>query len=177
MVVKKNTVIEVNNEDSPKLTEVSSCSTILKQVKKWNLLKVFGRAGVRTRGLSHAKRMWYHYTTLPRLLALLLNYLLNPLTAHLLYCLCPSPTPCGIPLSFVLRTAPFTKQPQLNSSVFLGSRLTSRIVGKVWTKSFRVSETEVRRWLHQWGKLPFRRLYGTWLLLELPSSYRLCNAT
>lgn len=34
MVVKQNTVIEVNNEDSPKLTEVSSCSTILKQVKK-----------------------------------------------------------------------------------------------------------------------------------------------
>ncbi len=34
MVVKKNTVIEVNNEDSPKLTEVSACSTILKQVKK-----------------------------------------------------------------------------------------------------------------------------------------------
>lgn len=34
MVIKKNTVIEINDENGPKLTEVSSCSTILKQVKK-----------------------------------------------------------------------------------------------------------------------------------------------
>ena len=34
MVVHSNKVIEINDENGPKLTEVSSCSTILKQVKK-----------------------------------------------------------------------------------------------------------------------------------------------
>ena len=33
MVVKQGTVIEVNNEDGPNLTEKSACKTILKQVK------------------------------------------------------------------------------------------------------------------------------------------------
>ena len=32
------------------------------------LRKISGGAGVRTRGLAHAKRMWYHYTTPPRVL-------------------------------------------------------------------------------------------------------------
>jgi hypothetical protein len=34
MVVKQNTVISFNNEDGPKLTEVSSCKVVLGQVKK-----------------------------------------------------------------------------------------------------------------------------------------------
>ncbi len=34
MVVKQNTVISFNNEDGPKLTEVSACKTVLGQVKK-----------------------------------------------------------------------------------------------------------------------------------------------
>lgn len=34
MVVKNNSVISMNNEDGPGLTEVSSCSTVLGQVKK-----------------------------------------------------------------------------------------------------------------------------------------------
>ena len=34
MVIHNNKVLEINDENGPKLTEVSSCSTILKQVKK-----------------------------------------------------------------------------------------------------------------------------------------------
>ncbi len=33
-VIHNNTVISINDENGPKLTEVSSCSTILKQAKK-----------------------------------------------------------------------------------------------------------------------------------------------